>query len=232
MARGKSLGALTTQLRSLLGHDRSPAAGGAFADHLKEAIKSAQEELYDEHAWPFLFARRDKNVSAGQRYYDFPTDLPLDNIASVSALWSDQYYDLEYGITDADYGQYNSDSDERSDPIQKWQALNTGTIQFEIWPLPATSQTGGIRFHGKKALTALVDTNDLADLDDRLICYRAACILVTDEKRFQKYKAMERERMQILTGRLGSPAGSGPLVIGQATQDTPWRGTIIRIAGT
>lgn len=231
MARGRTLGQLVTQLRSLLGHERSPAAGAAFADHYKEAIKSAQEELYDEFSWPFLYCRRDKNVGAGQRYYDFPADLPLENIAQIETKWNDQYYDISYGITPEDYSQYNSDDDERSDPVEKWMAINTGAIQYELWPLPATSVTGGVRFHGKKALASLVNTNDVADLDDRLICYRAAFILTTDDKRAVKFKGQERERMLVLTGRLANPVGSGPLVMGQAAEPRPWQGIIVRIAG-
>lgn len=232
MARGRTLGQLVTQLRSLLGHERSPAAGAAFADHYKEALKSAQEELYDEFSWPFLYARRDKDVNAGQRYYDFPSDLPLENVAQVQALWNGQYYDIEYGIDTSHYSIHNSDDDERADPPERWMALNTGTVQYEIWPLPATTQTGGLRFHGKKALATLVDTSDTADLDDRLICYRAAVILLNDEKKAAKYKGMERERMQVLTGRLASPAGTAPVVMGQASQPRPWQGTIVRVAGT
>lgn len=232
MARGKTLGALETKLRSVLGHERSPAAGGAFSDHYKEALRFAQEELYDEYSWPFLDCVRDKNIGAGQRYYDFPTDLPLENVERVKALWNDQYYDIAYGITEEDYNQYNSDSGDRADPIEKWRVINTGSIQFEVWPLPATSQTGGIRFWGKKALGALVDTNDVADLDDILICYRAAFNLTTDEKRAAKFKAMERDRMRVLTGRAANLAGSEPVIIGGAAQPKPWRGTVIRIAGT
>lgn len=231
MARGRTLGQLTTQLRSLLGHERSPAAGAAFADHYKEAIKSAQEELYDEFSWPFLYARRDKNVGAGQRYYDFPVDMPLENIAQVQVLWNGTYCDIEYGISTADYSVHNSDEDERADPVEKWQALNTGTVQYELWPLPATAVTDGLRFHGKKALASLVNSHDIADLDDRLICYRAAVILVNDEKRAAKFKGMERERMLTLTGRLANPAGSGPVVMGGASEPRPWQGTIIRVAG-
>lgn len=232
MARGTTLGALQTQLRSLLGHERSPAAGAAFADHYKEAIKSAYAELGDEYHWPFLDCVRDVDTGAGQRYYDFPAGLPLENIQRIKALWNDQYYEIEYGVSEEDYNQYNSDDDDRADPVEKWRAINTGTVQFEVWPMPATTQTGGIRFWGRKALTALVDSADTADLDDRLICYRAAFILATDEKRATKFKGMERERMQVLTGRLSSLAGSGPLVIGSASQPKPWHGTIIRIAGT
>lgn len=231
MTRGRTLGQLVTQLRSVLGHDRSPAAGGAFVETLKEALKSAQEELYDEYSWPFLYARRDKNLSAGSRYYDFPSDLPLENIAQVEALFNDTYDDIEYGITPEDYNQYNSDSDERADPVMKWMAINTGTPQFEVWPIPASTITGGIRFHGKKSLATFVDTSDVADLDDRLICYRAAVILSNDEKRVTKFKGQERERMHVLTGRLSAPAGSEPLKIGGDARPRPWRGTVIRIAG-
>lgn len=232
MARSKTLGALVTQLRTVLGHDRSPAAGAAFVDHLKEAIRSAQEELYDEFAWPFLICRRDKTVNAGQRYYDFPTDLPLENISSIEALWGGQYYPVDYGITPAEYSQYNSDSNVRSDPVQKWAVLNTGTVQYELWPLPATTLADGIRFHGRKALNALVDTNDISDLDDRLICYRAATIMSTDEKRITKFNGLEMKRMAAITGKLANPQGTPPVVIGGAAQRAPWRGTVIRIAGT
>lgn len=231
MARGRTLGQLETQLRSLLGHERSPAAGAAFADHYKEAIKSAQEELGDEYKWPFLDCVRDKNVGAGQRYYDFPVDLPPENITRIKALWNDQYYKLGYGIEEEDYNQYNSDDDERADPVEKWRVINTGTVQYELWPLPATSQTGGIRFWGRKALTSLVDSHDVADLDDRLICYRAAVILLNDEKKAAKFKGMERERMLILTGRLSNLAGSAPVVMGGAAEPRPWQGTIVRISG-
>lgn len=202
MARGTTLGNLVTQLRVQLGHSTNPAVGSEFLDNIKEALRVAQKELWDEHDWRFLRVRKDKTINAGQRYYDFPTDMSMDGVESVSMQWGSEWIPVEQGIEPEHYSAFDSDNDERSDPILRWDVIDTGTLQFEVWPLPATAST--IRFMGKKSLGALTSETDTADLDDRLIVLKAAVALETSEAKVKRLDTLFGRRMTVVKGRLTS----------------------------
>lgn len=202
MARGSTLNEVTLMLRVLLGQAVSPSAGTEFVGHLHAAINMAQETLYDKYDWRIKHGKRDKTINAGQRYYDFPSDLPPENVETVHVLWNGIYVPLEQGIGAAEYNTYNSDDNVRSDPTLKWDVIDTGTVQFEVWPLPATASE--VRFTGKIALVKLVAGSDVAVLDDNLIAYTAAAILAKDENRAAKYARMAQDRMTTLRGILAT----------------------------
>lgn len=202
MARGTTLGNLLTQLRVTLGHTTNPAVGAEFTDNLKSALATAQNELWDDYDWPFLKVRKDKSLNAGQRYYDFPDDLSLDGVESVHYLYGTQYLPVSQGIDPESYSAFNSDNDERSDPVQRWDAIDTGTLQFEVWPLPATD--GTLRFKGKRDLGALVAETDTADLDDRLIVLQAAVDIETDEAKVKRFDTLFNRRLVKVRGRIAS----------------------------
>lgn len=219
MARGSTLNEITLMLRVLLGQAVSPSAGTEFVDHLHTAINMAQESLYDEYDWRFKRGVRDKTLNVGQRYYDFPADMPPENIEKVHVLWNGLYSALQNGIGPEEYNAYNSDEDARSDPPRKWDIIDTGTTQFEVWPIPASA--GELRFHGKVALAQMVGGDDVAMLDDNLIALTAASMLESDAEKALKYGQMASRRLNTLRGRMASKTRVIP---GEGAPDTNRRG--------
>jgi len=231
MARGKTLNQLVEQLRAEAGYNTSPATGVGSLAMLQQALRRAQEELYDEVAWPFFNARRDKTLAVGQRYYDFPSDLPFQNVADVRTLFADSWLPVTFGITMDHYSIHDSDdSDDRADPVQRWNVIDTGSgEQIEVWPIPATA--GTLRLHGRRTLAALIANDDTADLDDILIVLRAAASVLAERAptRAQEKLAGATARLNTLRQRM-IRSGSEPVVPGGAADAGHRRPTEIRIA--
>jgi len=181
MARGKQLQELVAQLRAETGRNQSVAVGTSELDNLKEQLARVQEILYDEYDWPFLTVERSIDLQAGQRFYDFPTDLNYDRLNCVKFKYGNVYTDVERGITFDDYSIYDSNEDERSSPLIKWDVRNTGTIeQLEAWPVP--NEEGTLHFFGTKKLSRFTQDEDRADLDDRLIVLFTAAEILARQK--------------------------------------------------
>lgn len=210
MARGTTLGELVTQLRTEAKLDPNPALSLNITDTMKQSLRATQERLYDEFDWPFLKVTRDKQVNAGQRYYDCPTDMNLERIISVDYKWGGRWLPIERGISLDQYNHYDSDEDKRVDPAMRWDVKDTGvSAQIEIWPIPLTNYNsttgdGALRVTGLRQLKALVANADLADLDDQLIVkYVASSMLASRKDAEAQVKLAEaRARKKTLQGRI------------------------------
>lgn len=203
MARGTTLGQLLQKLRFELKLSASTAMGQNTREQHIHAIVTSQERLAGIFAWPFLRVHRDIELSAGQRYYDFPEDLSLEDALRAEINYNGTYSKVEYGITSAHYNQSNSDNDSRLDPVTNWQLYRPDDDgdQLEVWPMPATDDVQTLRLHGVKTLNPLVSDSDTADLDDLLIVYTAALDFAKDDL-LKIISAKQQSRFQSLTGRL------------------------------
>jgi hypothetical protein len=204
VARGTTLGELVTKLRIAARYDPAPSLSLNMVPLMQQTIRDTQERLYDEFDWSYLKVSRDKELSAGQRYYDFPVDLNLERISKVDVLYGDRWIPVERGIDLDHYNARNSDNDEREDPVQRWDVVDTGSgEQLEVWPIPASDDMT-LRFRGIRNLTPLVANADRADLDDQLIVLFAAAELLGGAKNdVGKMKlAQGAERLEKLQGRV------------------------------
>lgn len=198
--RGATLASLVTRTKEALGASLSSALGQNFLNTIKGHIRLEYERLYDEFDWPHLTGHwGDKPAAAGQRYYDLPETLSLETLNEVYVRWGSVWRPLSRGFGPAQYNAGDSDSNYRSDPIQCWRPCDDD--QIEVWPLPASAST--LRFVGKKKFTPLVDDNDHADLDDRLISLFAAGVLLQrrDSKEAAVVLAMAAQRLNTLRAR-------------------------------
>ncbi len=180
--RGATLGNLIQALRRELKLAESPALGKNTREGHAHALRSAQDRLFAEHNWPFKFIRRDVAMAAGQRYYAPPANLDLEDIRNVSALYSNQWTPVPKGICTADFNTFNSDTDQRCDPVLRWDFYNDPTDNgdmIEVWPIPATDGMVTLRFEGLRKLGTLVADTDVAELDDTLLVLTAACDFVS-----------------------------------------------------
>lgn len=208
MARGTQLLSLIAQLRAETGRTQNVAVGVDEVENLKVILARTQETLYDEYEWPHLRVQRDISLTAGGRYYNFPSDLNFDRIQDVKLKYNGVYTDVERGILFDDYSVYDSNADtpDRSFPVLKWDIRHTGsTEQMEVWPIP--SDDAKLYLFGTKKLSNLIQESDRADLDDRLIVlFAAAGILARQKSADAKNKLSEAERRLMMLRRNGQAA--------------------------
>ena len=169
MARGTQFGQLIDMFRDQAGHANSRALGQNELAGIKARLRRVYRFLHADFNWPHLRVQRDKVLQAGERYYDFPSD--LDTSSDVTEAWireanRDVWYPLRHGIGRAQYNTVNSDTGEREDFPVNWDEYEDD--MFEVWPVP---QTNGhvVRFYGTKRPKPLVQENETVDLDDEMI---------------------------------------------------------------
>lgn len=157
--------------------------GTSHRNYVKRLIRRYYTQLYVGWDWEFSTINREdagKDANAGQRYYDFPTDIDTNR---ENALWyklGAAWIKLDYGIGVDQYSAFDSDNDERSDPPLRWMIRDDG--QFEIWPMPASTLVNGLRFEGYKKKTELVADSSRCDLDTDLIALFVAAEILAGNK--------------------------------------------------
>lgn len=230
--RRKQFSQLLYDLRAELGKSVDPSAGVADLPSLKQTLARNYETLYDDYDWPHLHVIPDRTtLSAGQRFYDFPSLIDADKVEEVVVWWNGQPLPLTRGIGFEHYAQFDSESDQRSDPVSHWDIRFTGTReQYEVWPMPASS-TQTIQWRGKKKFLPLVDEADVCLIDDTLLVLTCAVELLPRQKSGDakvKLSALQSRYMR-LKGR--SKGGSSASVrigmgTGQPSSSIPSRATV------
>jgi hypothetical protein len=187
MARNKTLISLLQDYRIEVGASSNPAHNSNARDAQVAALQKAQERLWRKYDWPHLRVRRFLDLQSGQRYYDSrgamledgtdAADLGLERLETIEVRWGEEWTPVCPGINAAQYSTYDSDLDERSWPVERWQVYEDE--QIEIWPIPAsnadtTTLDGRLRLTGIRDLRPFVADDDRADLDDDLIVKYAA----------------------------------------------------------
>lgn len=185
MARNVSLGVLIDDLRAEAGHSLQANLGIQMRDVLIKVLQRQQRRLWEDYDWTFLRVERDVAVAAGQRYYNFPTDLTLERIEKVEFKYGDRWLPMSYGIGRREYDTHDSDRDVRAFPVERWKEADND--QIEIWPIPTqngstATTTNVLRFAGIRKLRPLVAEADLADLDDTLLVLYSAAEILAREK--------------------------------------------------
>jgi hypothetical protein len=179
MATNTTLTALRDMLRAEIGASASPSMGVNAVQQMNYLLARTQERLWTEFDWPHLIIDRDEDLLAGQRYYDFPADVDQNRIQSVHVKYSNTWRPLNYGIDTRHYNALDPERDMRQDPVQHWKHAENG--QFEVWPVPASSEDK-VRFRTIKKLRPLVGDTDRCDLDDKLIVLFTAAEMLAHAK--------------------------------------------------
>jgi hypothetical protein len=207
LPRGVTLSVLIAQLRAELQQSTAPSLGQSYRDTLKRRLQTTQEWLWLEYTWPFLTARSSISLQAGSRYYNFPTNAPLEQVREVLVKYDAKWLPVERGITMDDYSVYDSDDDVRLDPALKWDVLNTGSVeQMEFWPLPATNGTNNVRVISQKPLKAFTSDSDVCTLDSNLLLWFSAADLLakSDPKVSNQFLGKATRLLNILRGRVSN----------------------------
>ena len=231
MAYGVQLIQLVAQVKAESGLSSRVSVGVDREDEIKQMIRRTQAEFYLEYDWPHMRVTPSKTLAAGQRYYDMPATLNFDRITDVRCVYSGTPNGIDRGISLDDYAAYDSDSDERADPVLKWDLAWTGSAtQIEVWPIPSSNDMK-LLFEGIRPLRNLTANEDLADLDDTMLTLSVAAeILARQKSRDAQLKA------QRLSGRLTKVKSSlrgaeGTIAMGQGAQTAAQRKpSVIRVS--
>lgn len=233
MARRRQFLQLVYDLRAELERSSDPAAGVSDLPTLKRKIQRVYETLYAEYDWPHLSQKFDPiELQAGQRYYEFPTDLDFDRIEDVVVWQNSVPLRPKRGIGFEELTQYNSDDDERSDPVMKWDVqFVTNKEMCEVWPIPASAgQT--IQFKGTKKFQQLVDDADLCLLDDHIVILHAAAELAPPKSgNRQAFLAAAQQRMDRIKGRSKTGENSVRIGLGSGSSPSISSRAVVRISG-
>jgi hypothetical protein len=183
MARNTSFLALVQRVRDESGRSNSVSVGVDDLDALKTLINRVYTTLWNKYDWPFLRTRFAKiTVSAGQRYKDLPDDLDIERVEEAIVWYNDLAYKVEKGISPSDYAIWDPESDERSDPILRWDFLyveEQDAEQVEVWPIPSVAHD--LQFTGIRKVSRMVADADQCKLDDDLVVLYAVAELAKRE---------------------------------------------------
>lgn len=207
MARGTTLVKLLDDLRAEARLSLNPAHNANDRLPQIKRLQRLQNWLWEDFTWPHLRVERQIPVQTGQRYYDTPEEIAIENIEKIEVFDGGVWCPVCPGIDAEQYTAWNSDLNERAWPVRRWKIHDGDDI--EIWPIadqnadPAT-RDGFLKFTGIRNLRPLVEDGDKADLDDQLIVlYAAAEILAATGAKDAKLKQDRADaRYAKLRGRL------------------------------
>lgn len=233
MSRGVTLSNARAILKTLVG-DAQETNTYADDDYNRWMLLE-QSNLANAYDWPFLRREWNLSVAAADRWKNIPTTdtraasvtINFARPVLVERKYNDFWNPIGFGIGSEQYNAYDSDANEASDPIQRWQMVTnsgetTNADQIEVWPIPTTAQT--LRFTGQRnVLTTNSDSSKL-DLDDLLVCLFVAAnrLFLRDQK--NATLMLKRAEKHLLKLRAGYPTKDVCVKFGQAsTYETPNR---------
>lgn len=199
MARGTTLEQLTVMMKAEVGATPKYDANTDMNFVYHQYLRRHYENLYDGWAWPFKRIERDVLTQAGERYYDWPADIDVEQQLE---FWVDEngtWIRLEQGIGPEQYNSYAEG--ERQDYPYRWDWQ--GEDQFEVWPMSALDGVK-LRIIGTKNPNKLISESDTCDIDDQMVVLYAASelLLRDDPNRAQMKQNMAKQREAIVKAKL------------------------------
>ncbi len=152
-------------------------------DERKSAINEAIGDIAERYDISALYKRATLTITSGT------CNLPTDCLRVVK-IWDPTTQTIEYEyITEDDYDQ------RASTESYYWTIdYDTATALRKMKFLPTTATSAYIRYIKVPAtLSADADTSDLPTQFDDAVAYKAAAILLRNERSFDAYKAMDME---------------------------------------
>lgn len=210
MPSGVQLRDLIRGVRAEAGHSLSEAHGQSQRETIAYLLGRKQRTLWYAHDWPMYSHFWDQTFAIGDRYINYPDLIDPNRVNQVAHRFDGRWVKLTHGIGLDHLTEFDSDSDERSTPLRRWQHFFMPGMQqnqlgqVELWPIP--SEAGTVRFFGHQRLVDMVNDDDLCTLDsDMLILYIAGALLARSDKSDADLKIAEAEGIRRHTlGQSGS----------------------------
>src|SRR4051812_39949921 len=111
MARGQTLESILNKVRAKARLSLNAANNTQVIDSHKVLIKTEQDRLWEDYAWPHMRVHKYVALQAGQYLYDLPADtydaaahtytLAMDRVEHISVFDGGEYRSLETQITEA-----------------------------------------------------------------------------------------------------------------------------------
>lgn len=214
MPTGTQLSVLVQNLKTVLEQTTSSSIGSDDMPALKYALKQTQNFLWTKYNWPHLRLISSITLAAGSRYYDVPANTNFDRLVEAATNFTGRPFPVDRGIGFEHYAAFNSESDERSDPVRRYDLVRVSATatQVEVWPIPSTSGSK-VFFWSLRNLRALAADTDVCDLDDDLIVLGAARRRLLNNKSpsaAQVNADFKELRANLLTNAQGDSAAMAP----------------------
>jgi hypothetical protein len=214
MRVGVALSELRRELLAETYQSLMPAQTTSSTPYYNYQLDRVQREQWNGIEWPHLTIYKDVPMVAGQRYYDYPPQLPFD---SIFRMWWPQgvnWVPLDYGINPSTYATMGGEK-VQAWPPRRWRncaSYDEGTnqtdpaSQFEVWPIPPANYPYSLRVEGNAPLNALIEDTNVCVIDATLIVLFAASEILANQKSegaaLKLQKANQYRRM--LIARLGA----------------------------
>ena len=178
MRVGVPLSELRRELLADTFQSLTPAQTTSSTPYYNYQLDRVQREQWNDIEWPHLTIYKDIPMVAGQRYYDYPPQLPFDSIFRIWWPQGVNWVPLDYGIGPQTYATMGGEL-VRAWPPRRWRNCavydeTTGKTdpasQFEVWPIPPSNQPYSLRIEGKAPLNPLIE--------DTEVCVIAAPLIV------------------------------------------------------
>lgn len=226
MALLVQFGELITSLKEELDLSTNVGVGVDKRPQLMRALNRVYANLARDYDWPHLHYVSDREpLSAGERFYDFPSFLDFDTVQAVHVWYNDKPLPLTRGISVDEYNTFDPEvTGDRHDPALRWEMHWKETaVQYEIWPVPL-SNNQEIQWTGRRKITPLVNNEDLCLLDSEVIVLFAAARILAARKSPDATMAMEEAKTALnnLRKRTGP---SRPISMNRGEPGNPARPT-------
>jgi hypothetical protein len=195
MPVGVALIDLRRDLRAETGQSLNPAQGVQSQATQDNQLDRQQRELWANYDWPHLRYWVDYSVNAGQSVFDYPADMPFDQINQIYfSTDGSNWKPLAYGIRATDV-RLNASA---GTPL-RWgnMAVVTGGVTNpvgHIQILPTPNVNGELRFAGSAPCNPLVADDDVCILDSKaIVLFAAAEILATNKVEAAQLKLLKAQ---------------------------------------
>lgn len=183
----KTRGEIRSKVLSRIGFGGLGASAGNAVPWLDDLLDEAQEQLFEMLPQRLRERYWDITLSAGQEWYDLPTDCDPDRIEWVQVQVAGYWTPIVEGITPG----MDSVKDTTSWPLAYELRHNPDTGRYQLIVSPLPDQTYPLRIRGEMKIGEFNSDDDLSSLDYRLIVLYATAYGKAHLNRPDKKEAMD-----------------------------------------
>lgn len=161
---------------------------------IKQIINREYRWMAQQWRWPLRHDEQEVTLVASTATYNFPSTMDPAHIDEVWAQVGDHWHTIPHGVGRLERSLYD-DADEAWPPrrFEFQPDTGTGTITFEVWPIP--SQAGAVRISGQLVISDLVNDSDKCLLDaDVLVLLAAGQLLAIKQRPDAAYKTNQAKQ--------------------------------------